>query len=363
MNNVFIQDKKGQAILELAVFGAILMMLLGVLLSYGLRYNYQQLSLQRSFRQALGTSAYSTKNYRPVSVSHMLVENRHIPDPTHPFAIGTVTPISSSASITRTARMHETPDRESELGVSTYHIDGRNYTFKLAEFRIETDMMAPRIDRYLLVYNAVQAYNESVGGWVYWEDGTKECMEYGPPDPWDGSENCTLYRYQRVRYIDDCAGEIMTYENALRQCRKILDTDVCLEDCERQGQADCPVTCSQSIEVPWYCGVDYVETDPARNVYVFPFLDRMFAFANGPKSDKMMGLQDNVLQQDHSSATLRETNNPRRAQSRETVRSDTRFDREFVSRRYGDTSTNTNTQTIVTNTRREQDRRWRTPWD
>jgi len=366
MNNVFIPDKKGQAILELAVFGAILIMLLGVLISYGLRYEYQQLSIQRSFRQALGTSAYSTKTNKPISVSHTLIENRHIPDPTQPFAIGTITPISSTAGVTRSAELHKTPDNPNELGVMTYHIDGKNYTFKAAEIRIEEDMMAPRIDRYLLVYGStVQAYNASMAGgpWVYWENGTRECMEYGPPDPWDGSENCTLYRYERVRYIDDCAGEIMTYEAALKQCRKILDSAVCEEDCDRQGGADCPVTCSQEMAVPWYCGTDYEEIDPAKHTYVFPFLDRMFAFAKGENKDKAMGVQEDYLQKDRSGATLRETNNPTRAETRDKITINTTIERKMVSRTYGDTSTNSKTQTIATNTKRKQDRIWRTPWD
>ena len=68
MNNVFIKDKKGQAILELAIFGAILIMLLGALINYGLRYNYQQLAMQRAFRKALGTSATSSVANMPVSV-------------------------------------------------------------------------------------------------------------------------------------------------------------------------------------------------------------------------------------------------------------------------------------------------------
>jgi hypothetical protein len=364
MNNVFIPDKKGQAILELAVFGAILMMLLGVLLSYGLRYEYQQLSIQRSFRQALGTSAYSTEDYKPVSVSHTLIENRHIPDPSQPFALGVITPITSTASVTRSAELHKTPDRDSELGVMTYHIDGKNYTFKAGEFRYETNMISPRIDRYVLVYGStLQARNESVGDWVYYLNGDRECTAWGPPDPWDGSENCTQYNYDKVRYIDDAAGEIMTYEAARIRCRKIIDSDVCLEDCARQNGADCPVTCTQPIEVPWYCGSDYYETDAVHHSYAFPFLDRMFAFAKGENKKKAMGLQEDYLQQDRSAATLRETNNPTRAETRDTITMDTRTERKLVSRKYGDTSTSTNTQTVVTNTKRKQDRIWRTPWE
>ena len=89
----------------------------------------------------------------------------------------------------------------------------------------------------------------------------------------------------------------------------------------------------------------------------------MFAFAKGENKDKVMGLQEGYLQEDSSGATLRETNSPARAETRDRITLDTRSERTMVSRTYGDTSTNSNTQTIATNTRRRQDRIWRTPWD
>jgi hypothetical protein len=360
MNKVFIQNKKGQAILELAIFGSILITLLGILISYGLKYNYQQLAAQRAFRRALGTAATSMETGTPVSVSHTLIEDHHIPDPTHQFALGSVTPFSATASVTRSASLHETPDRDSELPVAQYNISGQTFTFKTAGFREETNIRESRISRYELIYSAVQAWNTTTGSWVYWEDGTKTCIAWGTGPL--GVPICTAYSIDRVKYMDDCAGELMSYDETKKQCRKIIDSAVCERYCRRGSGTDCVTTCSQPMPVPWYCGTDYVETDAFRHIYTFPFLDTLFAFAKG--KDKAMGLQtESYLQEGNTSATLFRTDNTAQAETRDVVTFNTHTEREIVSKTYGDTTTNTNTQIVATDTQRDTNRIWRTPWD
>jgi hypothetical protein len=356
LNNGFIQNKKGQAILELAIFGAILLTLLGVLISYGLRYNYQQRATQQAFRRALGTSAYSTAANMPVSVSHMVIEDRHIPDPTHPFAVGSITPFTGMGSVTRTAKMHETPDNDNELGVTIYDVNGQTFTFKNAAFRQENNIDSVAIQRYLLIYGTVQTWDATTGSWVYWEDGSGVCLS--------GDSPCSLFRYDRIRYIDDSGGEIMSYDAAAKQCRKIIDSEVCEDSCVRSGGSDCATTCSQPMAVPWYCGTNYVETDAVRHVYSFPFLDTLFAFAKGENQDKSMGIQSqDSIQEASTTATLRRTDNTGQAESRDVVTFNTHSERELVWKTYGDTSTNTNSQTVATDTQRDTDRIWRTPWN
>jgi Flp pilus assembly protein TadG len=356
-NNVFIQNKKGQAILELAIFGSILIMLLGVLISYGLRYNYQQLAMQRAFREALGTAVTSTKPHKPISVSHLLIEDRHVPDSTHAFAVGSMMPFSSAGSVTRSAKMHETPDFEDELPESSYHINGATINFKTAGFRQETNVAESSIARYLEVYGTVQSWGP--GGWVYWKDGFKTCID--PP-------GCTQYSFDTIRYIDECAGEIMSYDSTKRQCRKIIDSQVCEKDCERGGGTDCATTCAQEMALPWYCGTqgmssdtDYVEINATVHTYDFPFLDKLFAFS--PQKIKSMGLQEGYLQQDQTAATLDRTDNTARAETKDIINIKAHSHRRLVSKTYGDTTTNTNSQTVATDSERKQGRIWRTPWD
>ncbi|MBU3934115.1 MAG: pilus assembly protein [Candidatus Omnitrophica bacterium] len=118
--------KKGQAILELAVFGSILIMLLGVLVSYGLKYNFQQQVMQEAFRKALGVTAVRHSTY-------VLIKDRHIPDPSNPFGIGAVVPAMSSASVTRDYRLHETADTEDELPRLYLDINGDIRAFKTTD--------------------------------------------------------------------------------------------------------------------------------------------------------------------------------------------------------------------------------------
>lgn len=94
--------KKGQALLELAVFGTIILSLLGTLISYGLRYNWQQRLNQQSFRKALTDSYYSMDDNKPIASSYLIVRDVHVPNPSDGFGIGSITPmIGSSGGISR----------------------------------------------------------------------------------------------------------------------------------------------------------------------------------------------------------------------------------------------------------------------
>ena len=110
--------KKGQAILELALFGSILIILLGVLINYGMRYNFQQQVMQQAFRKALGLAAARR------SATYVLIKDRHIPDPSNPFGVGSLTPVSSTASVTRNYRLNETADNQDELPAVHFDING-----------------------------------------------------------------------------------------------------------------------------------------------------------------------------------------------------------------------------------------------
>ncbi len=117
----------GQGLAELAVFGSLVIMLLGVMISYGLNYNYNQQAQMAAFRKALqmaGTpvepnSDGCKKNgvYDPRgpdcqkrrSGSYSLVQDRHIPSPGTMFGVGAMTPISASGNVLRSHRLHENP--------------------------------------------------------------------------------------------------------------------------------------------------------------------------------------------------------------------------------------------------------------
>ena len=131
---------KGQAILELAIFGSILIMLLGVLISYGIAYSSRQKIMQEAFRKALASAAVSGPNYSgtPISVSHSLLKDIHIPNPSDPFAVGSVTPVSARATVTRNYALDANAENDNELPQMRINLQGYEYgPFKAAGFRNE----------------------------------------------------------------------------------------------------------------------------------------------------------------------------------------------------------------------------------
>jgi len=87
-------SSRGQALIELAVFGSILILLLGALINYGLNTEYTQQVWMKSFREALGLASGG-------SASVIVVRDRYLPNPGNPFATGSPLPVSAGASITR----------------------------------------------------------------------------------------------------------------------------------------------------------------------------------------------------------------------------------------------------------------------
>jgi hypothetical protein len=112
---------KAQSLLEVAIFGSIIIMLLGVLVSYGLRYNFQQQAMQQAFRKSLADAVVQQKslaipNTMAPSISNVIVKDRHIPNPSDTFGVGSVNPfVGSAGSVTINYKLSETPDKESEL--------------------------------------------------------------------------------------------------------------------------------------------------------------------------------------------------------------------------------------------------------
>lgn len=286
-------NKKGQAILELAVFGSILIMLLGILVNYGLKYNFQQQVMQQAFRKALGIAAN-----RP-SATYILVKDRHIPDPSNPFGVGSVMAVSSSASIVRDYKMQETADTAGELpridietpdgGVSSYKTAAFRDEYNVPEADLEDDYDSDGdgtidddekdVSRYDYIYGS-----EDI---AWWETGDGECgceMEIEiNPNTGGETETCPCPT-KNIRLIDTCAGEVLNYEVVQTRCYKI----------EEAG-----------INRPWYC--DQLDT-------LFAFSDISDPGGLKDKNKPTMGLQagyiqdttiDNTLNKQESASTIK----------------------------------------------------------
>jgi hypothetical protein len=89
-------SNKGQSLVEVAVFGAFLLIVLGFLLNSGMEYNYQQEVKMDAFRRAMQMASAS-----PVPKAQVVQEDKdvHFPDPSDMFALGTRGSIKSSSSV------------------------------------------------------------------------------------------------------------------------------------------------------------------------------------------------------------------------------------------------------------------------
>lgn len=273
-----LRSKKAQALLELAIFGAILIMLLGILLNYGLRYSLQQKTMMNAFREALRESADSNLGGQ---ASVTVLQDKHIPNPSNPFAVGAVVPFSSGASVIRSYRLNETADTYAELPQTTIQIQEQKFTYKTAGFRDISNV--PGLDKYKEVY----------GDSNVWETGNGECISW-TTNAETGEEICETYS-KNIRIIDSCEGEIISYDGCKRQCRMITEADFCVNQCERGklpgSDTDCSAVCNQQIETPWYCSGGA--------------LDNLFNFAIAKNAPKVMGLQPDYSKQTAMSNILR----------------------------------------------------------
>jgi hypothetical protein len=307
-----VKRENGQAILELALFGAILIMLLGAIVTYGLKYNYQQNAMMTAFRKALSESAQTNtttgEEILGGQASYTFVADEHIPDPSNPFAIGSVAAYPGSASVVRSFKLHETATNYAELPQTTIEIKGRNpESFKTAAFRDIGNVTAGQLDKYKEVYGETNVCSDpskgcgaSQGVCVSWDPETNTCTEYST----------------KIRIIDSCAGQIISYDACKRQCRKIVDADFCESDCKLGllpgSEVNCKDVCSKQIEVPWYCA-NYTEVDTTTHRYTFPNLEDIFSFAGGgvftSGKPKSLGLQSDYASGNIINSTLTKVEN------------------------------------------------------
>ncbi len=92
-----VNAKKGQALVELAVFSSLFLFTLAMLIQYGLNFNYQQEHNMRVFRQALDQAASAGEHAQQGSV--MLLNDRAYPDPQDNLSIPQHYPVSASAGV------------------------------------------------------------------------------------------------------------------------------------------------------------------------------------------------------------------------------------------------------------------------
>jgi hypothetical protein len=95
-----IADKKGQAIVEIAVFGSLILFIFGALLSYVQQFNNQQHIQMENFRMSLERACnYKVSTGAGASVQTVSLENRRQSDLSSGFKKGSEQAFSASSSV------------------------------------------------------------------------------------------------------------------------------------------------------------------------------------------------------------------------------------------------------------------------
>ena len=321
--------RRGQALLELAIFGSIALLVLGALVNYGVNADATQQAMMDSFRKALLSAWEAPQPGKPAGVSYVQLSDRHIPNPSHPFTIGSVVPVTGQAGVViRNPLMQETADVEEELPRTRVTVQG-----------VELDCPSAGTGCTTAGFRSegIHSGNKQKYEEIYGKDNVDEAAG---------------------RVIDSCDGEIIDYEGCARQARQIVNPAFCQQECERgrspASDVDCAAICSQSIGTPWYAQGAF----QTGGVWVFPVLNNLFA---GIRS---MAIQPGYVKHTTTSTnrTKSESSSGSSTASSVAWRDDTA--RTFVFRALRDT-TGTPTKQPVNRTPKNQNTTttWTTPWN
>ncbi|MFH0940745.1 MAG: hypothetical protein V1840_02690 [Candidatus Omnitrophota bacterium] len=364
-----LQIHNGQALVELAVFGAFFLMLLGVLLSYGIKYNFQQKAQMTAFRRALKIASDQDRG----TGSAMVMEDRAIPDPSTMFDIGSTAPVVASASVQRDYMMHAQPvDGDSLQGsvmdiqtsrnvdtngnVATGTQEWMRRIYKTAAFRVEYLVLKANLDKYEQIYGSLLALKTGslIGDPDPWvstssSDADMACLASHDVTDADGNTTtvCDSEAYAAIRIIDACSGEISDYDTCYSQARQLVDPAFCARKCELAkipgSTTDCTAVCNLLTNSPnqtvktydstmggaWYAAdweapspvvtAPYTQINPNYN---FPYLSgyrgngtivpALFSFSGArspsdPVKQMAMGLQSDMTQNTQRSESIDRT--------------------------------------------------------
>ena len=269
----------GQALAEFAVFGTLFLFVLAALIKYGLVYNYQQKADMTAFRRALAVaSSKTTDGSWRGSGSYGLQQTQYIPNPQDSFETGAVSPVSASATVTRSPYLDQSSmDAEAlksgvqdiqtsrQIGASTAPNYTRRREFS-AGFRIEhdvpTDWVTGTYSRYKVVYGqAALTAKDTAGNWVAItsSDVKKGCTNSHDcncvPDVGGGppvcSTCCDSEPLSELRILDPCIGSTPDYDSCFMQARMLVDNDFCNTKCIKNDictDSDCYTNCSTSCD-------------------------------------------------------------------------------------------------------------------
>lgn len=350
----------GQALAELAIMGSLFILILGALISYGLKYSYQQQVQQTAFRRALQIAADPDRGQG----GYMMIQDKYTPDPSHMYGIGTTQPISSSASVTRDYQMFAAAQDASSLPTMVMDVKVKNdatgkerwerRVIRTSGFRLESDVPHKAIKKYQTIFGSIRALNEDGNKFVPLLNKKykprKHCSPAAPAIPF-GSCVDEYVIYDVVRIMDSCSGDIVDYKTCYKQARMLVDSNFCTTECilNKTPGADinCSNVCAKETHPPnqtsntfsmttggaWYAANWTSAQCPNSwdTCYTFPVLDQMFsAFGSGAVETRSMGMQGNSAMDAERSTSINRTETPTGITTQETANWSDRWRRAYV---------------------------------
>lgn len=376
----------GQAMVELSIFGAIFLMILSALISYGLKYEYMQKSEMETFRTAMKIAADPDRG----SATYTHIQDKHVPDMAETLGIGSATPVVTSASVMRTHRMDALAETEASLSAVVYDVqsvreDGvssapNRLVLKNAGWRIEYKMLEEgefgmsaenenRLQKYIMIYGTI--LGKKGAGWEpvfpngeYEEESyrpDRTCLpghsyETAPDENGMTTTVCTQYVIDQIRIVDPCIGNLSDYAACYDVARKIVDVNYCTTDCRKTCpyaknpgtcNTNCANYCNAQMNPPnqttktkkgykkdvggawyaddWYCA----ESDPGCISPVFPVLEKLFSSASS--TTKALGLQTTMVSGSTREESFQKTENAEGIETTDTANWLDTVQRTFLS--------------------------------
>lgn len=146
----FFNTPRGQTAVELAIFGGVLIFVIGALINYILVFSYGQAYQMRAFRAALaysygkdtqGCGGGTNFPLEQSSISMVMIDDRNMPDLSNPLGIMQRSPVFGVASLTfgRSLLLSPAYGVRSDLPKVTFLINNKKYSFTTAGYGFMTN--------------------------------------------------------------------------------------------------------------------------------------------------------------------------------------------------------------------------------
>ena len=368
---------KGQALVELGIFGSFFIMLLGALLHYGFNYDANQRAAMKAFRKALALAAQPTQDGEARGrATYQLLQDVHIPNPQSPFGLGVTLPVTAASAVVRDWHQQDSPNEVDELPRTAIEIEGSTCPgselsprgsqppclYLTAGFRTEENVPQQSVPRYVEIFGRQNVCDRSDCGGGDGDCARKEI------NPQTGEKFCAEFAKQ-LRILDVCEGEIISLQRCFGQARRMVDSAFCQQVCEDRSDADparCQDVCNLPMNPPWYAEWDPERSKPENHEYFFTKLFSLFA------GIRRMGLQPGYGKFTANQLDAANRPIPNALEKSEdgsaistTTSTNWRVDmrRGMVHKPYGDTSGNAVGDVIETSPLDERSpTTWTTPW-